>query len=113
MKRAAPRWQMFPPTVEAGRETALQIVDLEDGPAGRTVCIVPGNLSRRAPDGEFVRLLDQQDIANASMILLLPRLRSTMSELVEWACRTGGWDSPCWRAAEALVQQLRKVGGDT
>jgi len=103
---------MSPATAEAGQETALQIVDLEDGPAGRTVCIVPGNLSRRAPDGEFGRLLDQQDIANASMILLLPRLRSTMSELVEWAARTGGWEASCWRSAETLLHQLREVGGD-
>ncbi len=110
--RAAPRWQMSPATAEAAQEAALQIVDREHGPGGRTVCINPGNLSRRMADGEFVRLLDEQDIANASMILLLPRLRKTMFDLVEWACRTGGWDSPCWRAAEALVQHLRKVGGD-
>ncbi len=69
--------------------------------------------SRRIGDGDFVRLVDEQDIANAAMILLLPHMRNTMLDLVEWACRTGGWDSPCWRAAEALVQQLRKVGGDT
>ena len=101
--RAAPRWEMSPAAAEAGQEATLQIVDQEDGPDGRTVCIIPGNLSRRLAAGEFVRLLDQQDIANAAMILLLPRLRSTMSDLVEWASRTGGWDASCWRSAETLL----------
>jgi len=110
--RAAPRWQISPATAEGRRETALQIVDREDGPDRRAVCIVPGNLSRRAPDGEFVRILDQQDIANASMILLMPRLRSTLFDLVGWASRTGGWEAPCWRSAETLLQQLREGGGD-
>ena len=101
--RAAPRWEMSPATAEAGQEAALQTVDREHGHGGRTVCINPGNLSRRMADGEFVRLLDEQDIANASMILLLPRLRSTMPDLVEWASRTGGWDASCWRSAETLL----------
>ena len=42
--RAAPRWEMSPAAAEAGQETTLQIVDQEDGPDGRTVCIIPGNL---------------------------------------------------------------------
>ena len=58
--RAAPRWEMSPAAAEAGQEATLQIVDQEDGPDGRTVCIIPGNLSRRLAAGEFVRLLDQQ-----------------------------------------------------
>ena len=107
----AAMWEISPAAAEVGQETALQIVDREDSPDGRTVCIIPGNLKRRPDDGEFVRLLDEQDLANAALILLLPRLRNTMSDLVEWASRTGGWDAPCWRSAEALVQQLRDVGG--
>ena len=101
--RAAPRWEMSPATAAAGQETTLQIIDREDGPDGRTVCILLGSLRRRVADGEFVRLLDDQDIANAAMIMLLPRLRSTMSDLVEWASRTGGWDASCWRSAETLL----------
>jgi len=104
--------EMVPATAEAGQETALQIVDREDGPDGRAVCIIPGNVRRRLDNGKFVRLLDEQDIANAGMILLLPQLRNTMFRLVEWASRTGGWDAPCWRSAEALVQQIRDIGGD-
>ena len=106
--RAAPRWE----TAAAGQETTLQIIDREDGPDGRAVCVIPGNVSRRMADGDFVWLLDEQDIANAAMILLLPQLRSTMSDLVGWASRTGGWDASCWRSAETLLQRLREVGGD-
>ena len=101
--RATPRWEMSSAAAEASQKTTLQIVDQEGGPDGRTVCIIPGNLSRRLAAGELVRLLDEQDIANAAMILLLPRLRSMMSDLVEWASCTGGWDASCWRSAETLL----------
>jgi hypothetical protein len=107
----AAMWEVSPPTYEVGDETALQIVDREDGADGRTVCIIPGNLKRRLDDGEFIRLLDEQDLADAALVLLLPRLRNTLCDLVEWASRTGGWDAPCWRSAEALVKQIRDVGG--
>jgi hypothetical protein len=56
--------------------------------------------------------LDEQDVANAAMILLLPQLRNTMFRLVDWASRTGAWDAPCWRSAEALLQKLHEIGGD-
>ncbi len=109
---AAATSEMVPATAEAGQQSALQIVDGDNSPDGRTVCIIPGNLKRRLDDGNFMQLLDEQDVPNAAMILLLPRLRNTMFRLVEWASRTGGWDAPCWRYAEALVQQLREIGGD-
>jgi hypothetical protein len=109
---AAATWEMVPATAEAGQQSALQIVDRHDNPDGRTVCIIPGNLKRRLNDGNFTRLLDEQDVANAAMILLLPQFRNTMFRLVEWAARTGGWDAPSWRSAEALVKQLREIGGD-
>ena len=108
----AATWEMVPAKADAGQESALQIVDCDNGPDGCAVCIIPGNLRRRLDNGEFIRLLDEQDMANAGMILLLPQLRNTMFRLVEWASRTGGWDAPCWRYAEALVQQLRDIGGD-
>ena len=110
--RAAPRWEMSPATAAAGQETTLQIIDREDGPDGRAVCVIPGNVSHRMADGDFVWLLNEQDIANAAMILLVPQSRSTTSDLVEWASRTGGWEASCGRTAETLLQQLREVGGD-
>ena len=102
-------WELSPASPEAGDETPLLILDREDGPDGRTICMIPGRLSRRVADGEFVRLLDEQDLANATAILLLPDLRSTLAELIEWAARTGGWDARCWRTAEDLLRQLRSI----
>jgi hypothetical protein len=109
---AAATWEMVPATPEAGQQSALQIVDGDNSPDGRTVCVIPGNLKRRLDDGNFTRLLDEQDVANAAIILLLPPLRNTIFRLVEWASRTGGWDAPCWRSAEALLQKLHEINGD-
>jgi hypothetical protein len=102
---------MVPATAEAGQQSALQIVDGDNSPDGRTVCVIPGNLKRRLDDGNL-QLLDEQHVPNAAMILLLPQLRNTMFRLVEWASRTGGWDAACWRSAEALLQKLHEIGGD-
>ena len=60
-------------------------------------------------DGDFVRILDEQDLANAKAILLLPQLRTALADLIEWAVRIGGWDAACWRTAEGLLRQLRSV----
>ena len=102
-------WELSPVRPEVGDEIPLLIVNREDGPEGGTVCMIPGRLSRRVADGEFVRLLDEQDLANAKAILLLPDLRSTLTELIEWAARTGGWDAPCWRTAEDLLRKIRSA----
>ena len=102
-------WQLAPPNPEVGDETPLLILDREASADGRTICIVPGNLTRRVADGDFVRLLDEQDLANARAILLLPHLRTTLADLIEWAARTGGWDAPCWQVAEQLLRQLRSI----
>ncbi len=102
-------WEVAPPNPHVGAETPLLILDREDGPEGRTICVIPGNLSRRVSDGDFVRLLDEQDLANAKAILLLPQLGTALADLIEWAARTGGWDAACWRTAEDLLRQLRSV----
>ena len=106
---ASAGWQLSPADAQVGDETPLLVLDREDDPEGRTICVIPGRLSRRVADGEFVRLLDEQDLANATAITLLPNLRSTLAELIEWAARTGGWDAACWRAAEDLLRQLRSI----
>ncbi len=105
-------WDVSPSTARVGDETALQIIDRENGPDGRTVCIIPGNLMRRTTDGNFTRLLDEQDLANAASIRLLPQLTETLSELVKWAAHMGGWDAACWRSAEELLQQLRSANSE-
>lgn len=102
-------WEISPPSAEAGDEMPLLILDRGDGPDGRTICIIPGRLSRRTADGEFVRLLDEQDIANAAAILLVPELRRVLADLIEWGSRTGGWDAPCWQDATSLLRQLRTI----
>jgi hypothetical protein len=102
-------WELSPTNAQAGDETPLLILDREDGPEGRTICVIPGNLSRRIRDGDVVRLLDEQDLANARAILLLPQLRAALTDLTEWAARTGGWDAPCWRTAEDLLRRLRSI----
>ena len=102
-------WELSPADPQIGDETTLLILDREDGSEGRTICVVPGNFYRRVGDGDFVRLLDEQDLANARATLLLPQLRIALAALIEWAGRTGGWDTPCWRTAEDLLRQLRSV----
>ena len=39
-------WEVAPPNPQVGAETPLLILDREDGPEGRTICVIPGNLSR-------------------------------------------------------------------
>ena len=102
-------WELSPASPEVGDEIPLLILDREDGPEGRTICMIPGRLSRRVAGGDFVRLIDEQDLANAAAILLLPHLRYALAEPIEWAARTGGWDAPCWQAAEDLLRQIRSA----
>ena len=102
-------WELAPPNPKVGNETPLLIPDREDGPDGRTICVVPGNLSRRIADGDFVRLLDEQDLANARAILHLAQLRTALADLIEWASRTGGRDAACGRTAADLLRLLRSA----
>jgi len=67
----------------AGKEGPLRVLDREDGPHGRTVCVIPGHLGSQAmPDG-LVRLLDEQDVENARLIAAAPELRTVLAGLVE------------------------------
>ena len=81
--RAAPRWETSPATADAGQETSLQIIGREDGLDGRTVCVIPGNESRRMADGDFVWLLDEQDIANAALFLASADAEFVTGNIVE------------------------------
>jgi len=91
----------------AGQNGSLSIVDAEDGPTGRVVCIIPGYLEWQATPDRLVRLLDEEDAENARLIAAAPELRAVLAGLVEWAARTGGWEAPCWREAHAVLSQLR------
>ena len=99
-------WEMSPADAQAGDPGPLRIFDLGDGPEGRAVCILPGSLGRQAQDSTLQRVLDDQDLANATAIMLVPRMREVLAELVQWAAHVGGWDAACWRSAEDVVARL-------
>lgn len=104
-------WDIVPPDARPGEETPLTIIDREDGPDGRTVWTVPGNLSWQKSAGIFVRLLDEDDIANARLLAAAPQLRSALADLLGWAVRAGNGDDPAVRdardAAEAAGLKVR------
>lgn len=97
-------WDIVPPDARPGEETPLTIIDREDGPDGRTVCVVPGNLSWQKSDNNFVRLLDEDDIANARLLAAAPKIRSALAALLGWAIRAGHSDDPAVRAARDAAQ---------
>ena len=100
-------WEMSPADAQAGDPGPLRIFDPGDGPEGRAVCILPGSPARQAQDSTLQRVLDDQDLANATAIMLVPRMREVLAELVQWATHMGGWDAPCWRSAEDVVARMR------
>ena len=99
-------WEMSPGNVQAGDAGPLLIFDPSDGPERRTVCILPGKLARQAQDSALHRVLDDRDLANATAIMLVPRMGEVLAELVQWATHMGGWDASCWRSAEDVVACL-------
>jgi hypothetical protein len=100
-------WEISPAGAQPGDAGPLRIFDPGDGSEGRAVCILPGSLARQAQDSTLQRLLDDQDLANATAIMLVPRMRDVLADLVQWAAHMGGWDAACWRSAEDIVARLR------
>ncbi len=100
-------WSIGRLWLRAGESGPLRIIDREDGPAGRTVCLIPGHLMWQAPDGSVVDLLDEDDIAHARLIAAAPRLRAALAALVAWSARTGHGDARPWQDAHALLDALR------
>ena len=91
----------------AGQEGPLRVLDREDGPHGRIVCVIPGHLEWHATPDRPVCLLDEQDVGNARLIVAAPELRTALAGLVEWAARTGGWEASCWQDAHAVLSRLQ------
>ncbi len=102
-----PAWETVRTGTQPGDNGQILLVDRDDGVGGRTICIVPGRLEWRAADGVFVRRLDEQDIANASLIAAAPQLQAALQRLAQWADSMGGWDAPCWAEAAAVLASLR------
>ena len=92
----------------AGRPGLLAVLDQEDGPEGRTVCVIPGHVAWHVAGGTSLRLLDEQDVANARLIAAAPQMHSVLAALAGWAARMGGWDADCWDDAHALLARLRE-----
>jgi hypothetical protein len=99
-------WELSPADAAPGDEAQLLIFDRDDGRVGRTVCVILGNPVRRISDNNVVHLLDEQDLANAALIRLAHRMREALAELIEWSARLGGWEAPCWDAAQNLLATL-------
>ncbi len=102
-----PIWNLDRINPSAGHPGLLLVLDREDGPNGRTVCVIPGHLEWRIAARGVVRLLDEQDVGNARLIAAAPQLRAVLAGLVEWSARMGGWDASCWQDAHALLARLR------
>ncbi len=47
-------WSIGRLWLRAEESGPLRIIDRKDGPAGRTVCVIPGHLVWQAPDGSAV-----------------------------------------------------------
>ena len=100
-------WSIGRLWLRAGESGPLRVIDREDGPSGRTVCLIPGHLAWQAPDGSVVNLLDEDDIAHARLIAAAPRLRAALVTLVAWSARTGHGDASPWQDARALLDAPR------
>jgi len=116
-------WEMSASHVQAGELGRLLIVDPSNASEGRAVRILPGNSAQHSADSTLEGVLDDQDLANATAIMLVPRMREVRAELVQWAAHLGGgqqgsigvadggltgggWDAACWRSAEDVVARL-------
>ena len=84
---SCPAWEVVRVGARPGDAGQLMILDREDGVHGRTVCVVPGNLEWRAAEQNIVRLLDEDDIANAWLIRAAPELRAALQRLVRQSDR--------------------------
>jgi len=108
----SPTWSLDRDRPQAGDNGPLQVVDREDGPSGRIVCVIPGHLVWQASLDRVVRLLDEDDVENARLIEAAPQLRDALAALIEWSAVTGGWDAQCWQDAGALMDRLRDPHAD-
>ena len=76
-------WDLDRINPSAGHPGLLLVLDPEDGPNGRRVCVIPGHLEWRIATRGVVRLLDEQDVENARLIAAAPQLRAVLAALVK------------------------------
>lgn len=63
---------------QPGAEGPIVLRDPGDGPEGRVVCLIPGHLVHHQHEGEVRRLLDEDDVAHARLILAASRLLAAL-----------------------------------
>ncbi len=102
-----PQWTLHPADPVPGQAGPLTIVDGEHQPVRPSVCIVPGSLVHSTSSDNSVRLLDEDDIANARLIAAAPRMLRVLDDLASWARDLGGWDAPCWQELDAIGRAAR------
>ena len=106
-----PGWEVQRAGALPGDDGQLLVLDREDGPHGRTVCVVPGNLFWNKAGGDLVRLLDEDDLANATLLAAAKQMRDALQGLVAWQARTGVASDPAWDDARALLARLHGAAG--
>ena len=106
-----PGWVIQRAGALPGDDGQLLILDRKDGLNGRTVCVVPGNLFWNKTGGDLVRLLDEDDLANATLLAAAKPMRDALQALVAWQARVGGVNDPAWDEARALLARLRGRAG--
>lgn len=103
-------WEIVPANRLPGDDGQILVVDRQEGSEGRNVCLIPGKLQYLAEEQEFVRHLDEQDYCNAKLFATAPRLRAVLTELIDWAARSGASDAPCWEEARRVAATLQDPG---
>lgn len=106
-----PGWVIQRAEALPGDDGQLLILDRKDGLNGRTVCVVPGNLFWDKTGCDFVRLLDEDDLANATLLAAAEPMRNALQALVAWQAQVGGVSDPAWDDARALLARLHDSSG--
>lgn len=101
-----PGWVIQRAGALPGDDGQLLILDRKDGTDGRTVCVVPGSLFWNKVGDDFVRLLDKDDLANATLLAVAKPMHDALQALVAWQVRMGGVNDPAWDDARALLARL-------
>jgi hypothetical protein len=57
-----PHWVLDPTSPKPGEPGPITVRNTEDGPTHWPVCVIPGSLGQRSPEGEIIQLLDEDDI---------------------------------------------------